>query len=701
MKQKLVFISIITALTITALYQFFAVGRFSYPEYRVTIGQVADFELIAPFDFPVLKSDELLKQERSAALAAMDIPYTISDQAQFDAYSVLDRLFAILQQHSGNLDEMSVALKDEGFNIDIGSLQNVGVNARQREKAYKEIKDAISKTYRKGIHGGITSDSILIKYDNRSQKRPLTDFLNIEAAKDFLGAAILDEPTRILCTAIASEIIVPSIVVDEELRKEMAQDVLSSISQVEGEVLQNEIIIRKNARITDSDINKLSSLTTAYRERDIGKSPWQQMWLTVGMLLFTLLIVFATNYYLIQQQQYENIGNSVAIPVNGGMVLMVILAIINNHVLGYPNLLIPFALAVLAVTILIGFEFGALYGLFSTFLLSPFINWETYTPVALLLSVLLALLAIRQQKAWHDFYAIGLMLFVSSMVVNLALSLYRNDPFLSTLRNLGYGLVTTIVSVSGAAFLVVYYEKRWNRATKQTLLELLDFNHPLLKKLAKTAVGTYHHSLVVGNLAERAAEAIGANPLLARVGSYYHDIGKVINTDIFTENNEDSNEIHDRLSPEESAGMIKNHVKEGIILAQKYHIPQAVIDIIMQHHGSSSIRYFLDQAEKSGDVTDWSNFSYPGPKPQTKEAAIVMLADIVESTTKAKQITSEQDIIKIIDDTAQRLIREGQLDESPITLRDINLIKSSMIPALESIFRKRLDYPEEKSVEQT
>jgi len=241
---------------------------------------------------------------------------------------------------------------------------------------------------------------------------------------------------------------------------------------------------------------------------------------------------------------------------------------------------------------------------------------------------------------------------------------------------------------------VPYYERKWNRATKQTLLELLDFNHPLLKKLATEAIGTYHHSLIVGNLTERAAEAIGANPLLARVGSYYHDIGKVINTDIYTENNEDSAQIHNGLEPAESADMIRNHVSEGIVLAKKYRIPQPVIDIIMQHHGNSIIRYFYEKAAKAAGGADKQAYQYPGPKPQSKEAALVMIADIVESTAKSKEIASEADITKIIDDTINHLISEKQLDETPITLKDLSIIKSSFIPIFESIYRKRLDYPE-------
>jgi len=303
-------------------------------------------------------------------------------------------------------------------------------------------------------------------------------------------------------------------------------------------------------------------------------------------------------------------------------------------------------------------------------------------------------LILKRQNAWHEYLMIWLYLLISLAVVTLCLGIYKRDTLMTILRYLSYDFISASLSVTGILLIVPFYEKKWNRATKQTLLELLDFNHPLLKRLATEAVGTYHHSLVVGNLAEHAAEAIGANPLLARVGSYYHDIGKVINPEIFTENNEDSGDIHSQMEPEESAQLIRNHVTEGIALAKKYKIPQPVIDIIMEHHGDSIIRYFYEKAHKEGKELDKDVYRYPGPRPQTKEAAIVMLADIVESTTKAKEIENEEDIAKIIDATIHYLLQEKQFDDAPLSMQDLKKVKQSFIPVLDSIYRKRLDYPE-------
>jgi len=412
--------------------------------------------------------------------------------------------------------------------------------------------------------------------------------------------------------------------------------------------------------------------------------------------MFIFMVVSLANHYFGVQSKSERILVADFLPLNLGFVLLVLFATINNYVLGYSNLLVPFAMMAICATILVSFEYGVLYSICSLLIISPFMNWETFTPIVLILSTLITLILIRRQNAYHEYTMIGLYLVVSTLLSIGSIAIYKSDSLVNTMRSLGFGLASSVLSIGGIILIVPYYERKWNRATKQTLLELLDFNHPLLKELATNAVGTYHHSLIVGNLSERAAEAIGANPLLARVGSYYHDVGKIVNTDIFTENNEDSAEIHNGLSYEESAGMIRNHVSEGILLAKKYRIPQPVIDIIMQHHGNSLIRYFYEKAKQENPDFDKLNFEYTGPRPQSKEAVLVMLADIVESTTKSKNSVSEADISKIIDDTIDRLINEGQLDEAPITIKDLHTAKESMLPVLESIYRKRLDYPDPK-----
>lgn len=693
MNSKNIWIIILTALIIVGLYHVFAVGRFNYPEFQLMAGQVAETELIAPFDFPILKSAELLTTEREQSIEQISTPYRISDEALFAALSKLDQLWTVFYSKPGLAPaQKAVEATKAGFRLETEAV-GFATGVEALDATYENLREGLQQIYERGIYAEIPTDSLTVYSANALSTKAKTHYLQeAEAMQELIKRAPEAEK---LIIALNADLIVPNLVVDEALFSELSQKTLSEISETEGIVLQNEVIIRKNARVTERDIEKLGSLQAAYRNRNMHKSIMQQMLLALGMFIYTFLILLlTTHYYEVFNKDAEH-PLSVIVPINMGFILLVLFGIFTNHIFTLNNLLVPFALTVIAAAILVSTDFGVLYGIASMLVLNPFINWETYTPVIFLLSTSMTLLLIKRQRAQHEFLSIWFYLLISTTLVNVGLSIYKSDPIAVIFRNIGFGLISSSISIVGILIIVPYYERRWNRATKQTLLELLDFNHPLLKQLATTAVGTYHHSLIVGNLAERAAEAIGANPLLARVGSYYHDIGKIVNTEAFTENNENSSEIHDAKAPEESAKLIKNHVVEGVALAKKYKIPQPVIDILKQHHGNSVIRYFHDKAEKMNLDAPLKAFQYPGPRPQSKEAVLVMLADIVESTTKSKNIKSEDDIKKIIDDTIARLIREGQFDEAPITMKDLHTIKASMLPVLGSIYRKRLDYPEE------
>lgn len=246
------------------------------------------------------------------------------------------------------------------------------------------------------------------------------------------------------------------------------------------------------------------------------------------------------------------------------------------------------------------------------------------------------------------------------------------------------------------------FETIFGEITHFTLLELADSsNQPLLKKMILEAPGTYHHSLIVSNLAEAAADAIGAHGLLARVGSYYHDIGKMIKPEYFTENQMVSGNKHDDLEPSMSRLVILNHVKEGIELARKHRLNQKIIDFIPQHHGTALIFYFYQRAlaESGGDKIDEDNYRYPGPKPQTREAAIVMLADSVEGATRSLDDHTPARVEEVVHKVINNKFIDGQLDECYLTLKDIEVIADVFARVLTAMYHGRVKYPEKKANE--
>ncbi len=226
------------------------------------------------------------------------------------------------------------------------------------------------------------------------------------------------------------------------------------------------------------------------------------------------------------------------------------------------------------------------------------------------------------------------------------------------------------------------------------LLELANPTQPLLRRLLMEAPGTYHHSIMVGNLGERAAEEVGADSLLVRVAAYYHDIGKLRRPYFFVENQASGTNPHDALSPRTSARIIASHITDGLEIAHQYGLPQRVADLIPQHHGSRPISFFYQKAAEHDPHADLTQFSYPGPRPQSKEAAILMLADSTEAAARASKDHSAEALANLVNRIVMQRVEEGQFDQCNLTLRDLDAIKRSFQALLGGIYHPRIDYPQ-------
>ncbi|HSM93168.1 MAG TPA: HDIG domain-containing protein [Anaeromyxobacteraceae bacterium] len=293
----------------------------------------------------------------------------------------------------------------------------------------------------------------------------------------------------------------------------------------------------------------------------------------------------------------------------------------------------------------------------------------------------------------------GLAVGAVGAVLAAALALYGArgpaDVALGAAAALVGGAIVLPVVVLGSLPIV---EGAFGYLTDVRLLELANLNHPALKELIVHAPGTYHHSIVMGAMVEAAAQAIGANPLLARVGAYYHDVGKIRNPQWFAENQRGENR-HEAVAPSMSALVIKRHVADGIELAQQWQLPRAIVEIVQQHHGTRFVGYFWAMVQRSGDegkrgeVVDEAVFRYPGPRPQTREAALVMIADSCEASARAMEAPTAEDFGGLVSRRVNEIFSEGQLDECELTLKDLSVIASAMVRALEAVYHTRPDYP--------
>ena len=361
--------------------------------------------------------------------------------------------------------------------------------------------------------------------------------------------------------------------------------------------------------------------------------------------------------------------------------------------------MVPVALSAMLATVL----FDAEVGLALTFMISFFTGAVLSNFQITLVSALcgaVAVYSVRKVRYRSQFYRSMIYLPLSYAVVIATTDVLRFLPYNQVVDDMLPGILVGFASPVLTMGLLRIFESLFGITTDMTLLELSDLNLPLLKELSTRAPGTYSHSIIVANLSEAAAEAIGENPLLARVGSYYHDIGKMLKPQYFVENqNVTGRNAHDRLTPRMSALVIASHVKDGLELAEEHGLPAVVRDLIPQHQGTTMIKYFYTRAVEMGNEVRKDDFRYPGPKPQTKIAGIIMLADSVEAASRTLRERNPNRIRGLARTIIQEKFTDLELSECDLTFRDLSLIEGSFVTALMGAVHPRVEYPWQKAQE--
>jgi len=370
------------------------------------------------------------------------------------------------------------------------------------------------------------------------------------------------------------------------------------------------------------------------------------------------------------------------------------------------NYIIPVAGGVMLVRMVLSAEITLVFAVIMSMLAALFVQTDLQFTSYVLLSSLAGMIAIANVDRRTLIIRAGLLTGIANIVIALGIRLMGMVTVTEAVSATGLLWCATFAFLGGlsaAVFVMItvpIIESVMNYTTDIKLLELANLNHPLLRELIVTAPGTYHHAHLVGILGEAAAESIGANALLVRVGAYYHDIGKMRKPQYFIENARNTESRHDKLTPHMSALIVQAHVKEGIDMAKAARLPKVITDMIPQHHGTRMISFFYEKAKELEDPErqriDPKDFRYPGPKPQTREAAILMLSDVAEAKVRALKEKSpariEQTVRKIIDD----VFREAQLDECELTLKDLDEIHKAFVRILLGIYHQRIEYPDKE-----
>ncbi|MCX8034379.1 MAG: HDIG domain-containing protein [Thermodesulfovibrio sp.] len=356
---------------------------------------------------------------------------------------------------------------------------------------------------------------------------------------------------------------------------------------------------------------------------------------------------------------------------------------------------IPLAIGAVIVVMIFDFHTAITFSLILSLMVGIWVKMSLF-PLYVFITCLVAAFSLMRVKKRSDIINAGGYIVILTLISSLSILSITEEL---TLESVYFLIVFSFIngfSVSALCFLFLpVVEKVFKIATPLSLIELLDIDHPLMKYLSVEAPGTYHHSMIVGSLAESAAEVVGVNPLLAKVASYYHDIGKIRMPEYFVENQTGCISKHEKLNPHLSSMIIISHVKDGVELAMEYNLPEIIKDVIQQHHGTFLITYFYQKALKEQETPPPEiDYRYPGPKPQTKLAALIMLADAIEASARTLDDPTPARISSLIDKITKNIFLDGQLDDCEITLKDLIEIKKRFEHILTGIFHRRIPYPE-------
>ena len=663
--QSFIYKVILFLITVFCLvYLFPRSGGFKY---NYQTGKPWPYEtLLAPFDFPIAKSEEELNAERQAVAQESPLIFTRDTLAEQRS---LDRTRKWIRQQVTPFSSSRI-LRD--WDRYLNNLYSPGLI---------DASFAIQ-----------SAKPILVVRDNSAQKLlfsdlKINDSLPFSNESALLNGIIANASNRL----ILNEYIESNLVLDSLLTRQKLEESLSLILPTRGVVAEGERIIAQGEVVDQKRFQILNSLRVEYLS-DLWASSEQSI--IIGYSILVSILIFLTFLFLWRYRPlvYEN--NTKVVFVFSTVLIMV--AAIKfamtyniNFVYVVPLCIVPLLLKTFFDTRLAFFVF--LMGL----LLIGFMVPSDFLFIFMqLVAGAIATLTMPDLYKRANLFVVAVLIVVSYVFCYISFHMiYEGNLSTVSLDNLGFLLINGL----GILFvhpLVYIFEKIFGLVSDLSLLELSDTNSKLLRTLSEKAPGTFHHSLQVANIAEAAANEVNANALLVRVGALYHDIGKMNNPLYFSENQSTNYNPHHELDPFESSRLILNHISDGIEIAKRNNLPDRIIDFIRTHHGTTPTRYFYHKAKKENEDVDKSIFCYPGPKPYSKETAILMMADSVEAASKSLQEPTAEGIASFVQKIIEEQAEENQFDEADISLREIELIKKILIEKLINVYHLREVYPE-------
>ena len=633
-------------------------------------------QLIATFDFPIYKPDDVIKQEQDSIMAL------------FQPYYNLDKEVGktIVQQFRKDYQE---------------SLREILPN----QDYYTYLQRALNEVYNAGIISNenlnkLQEDSIvgIMVIDNKvANTKSLGKIYSIrDAYMHLLNVDTARYNPDILRRCSLNEYLTPNLIYDEGRTKTAKDQLFDSYSWATGLVQSGEKIVERGEII---DINKYNILESLRKESiNRSESQKEKMLMLLGQIMFVFIFIGLFMLYLvIYRKSYFRERNSLLMIFSQMVFFCVVteLLVANNFLSVY---MLPYVM--MAIIIRTFLDSRTAFMSFATTILICSITLRY--PYEFILvqwaAGLIAIYSLKELSQRSQIFTTVALVILTYLAVYFAYELFTENDFSKMNRSMYIYLAVSGFLVLFAYPLLFLFEKAFGYTSNVTLIELSNTNNPLLRQLSELAPGTFQHSMQVSNLVFEAASRIGANGQLARTGALYHDIGKMENPAFFTENQGGGVNPHKSLSYVQSAKVVINHVTDGLHLAEKSNLPAVIKQFITTHHGAGTTKYFYIswKNENPGEEPDPSWFSYPGPNPFTREQAILMMADAVEAASRSMQEYTEESINQLVDKIVDSQVAEGYFTDCPITFRDIRIVKDVFKSKLKSMYHPRISYPELK-----
>lgn len=666
-----IFLFLITLVILLALFP--REGKFKYEFQRGKPWQHDD--LIAPFDFAVLKQLSELKKERTLALAEAYLYFRIDpfriENAKSDFLARLDRAGNLSTEVKENLIKTGFAILDSIYSR--GIIEMIPL----LEKKNPDFK-------------------IAVLYDNVAKIIPVSTLFTISTANEYIIQSLVPGGgvDNKLILPLLQVNIMHNVLFDEGLTRIQREQSLAKISATRGMVQKGERIIAKGELVNESNYQQLESLRLEFESKSGSGYNFKMILFGRLILISMALLVFGLFIYTFRHDIYSQNRNFVL------LLLLVTIMVSFTTVVMNMNVAYIMAVPICLVPIIVRTFYDTRLALFVhiiTIIILGFLVPNSFEFLFMqLITGIITIISIVNLHHRSQFFFTSLMILLSYSVIYVGMTLTQEGSIdqINSINFLMFGISALLTLFSYP--LIYLFEKIFGMVTDVSLIELSDTNSKLLRELAIKTPGTFQHSLIVSNIAEEAARAIGANPLLARTGALYHDIGKMDMPMYYIENQTGGINPHDDLSYEESARIITGHVIRGIEKARLNKLPETIIDFIRTHHGTRFTQYFYNKFKaEAGDVPfDESPFRYRGPIPFSKETSILMMADSIEAASRSLKAPTEQEVDDLVERLIDNQMESKQFRNSLLTLKDIESIKKIIKKKLLSIYHIRIEYPE-------